>query len=342
MNHKKQLSIFGTEFPLAHGGSLQTFQLRYETYGTLNSDLSNVVLILHALTGWPAAHEWWHGLVGKGRLIDPEQYFIICPNFLGSCYGSTGPESINPSTGVPYRASFPTISTRDIAKANLQLLDQLGIAGVALGIGGSMGGMVLLEMAALDPNRFRAIIPIAVSGEHSAWRISFSSTIRNAITAADPSLADTDKLSAGLHLARQFATISYRCSQEFDSRFARHESEGIFEIENYLRHQGEKIVERFSPYSYLTLTKAMELYELRNAEAITCPSLIVGIASDILYQPAEIERFAARLPQGQYVTLDADHGHDSFLVDADTLAQIIEPFINSVIVESTLEEFTIA
>ena len=353
LNHTKQiLTLPDSPFILESGATLPEVEIAYDTYGALNSDRSNVVVILHALTGWPAAHEWWSGLVGEGRVIDPEKYFVICPNFLGSCCGSTGPESIDPSTGYPYHANFPTISTRDIAKANLQLLDQLGIEEVALAIGGSMGGMVLLEMAALDPNRFRAIIPIAVSGEHSAWRIAFSSTIRKAITAHDPSLADADKLRTGLHIARQFATISYRCSQEFDTRFAREQSDNTFEVENYLHHQGDKIVERFSPYSYLTLTKAMELYDLKNpllfkegaggGSTINCPALFIGITSDILYEPDEIVRFAATFPQGQYHTLHADHGHDSFLVDADKLAELIEPFINSVIVEQPLEEFAIA
>ncbi len=221
-----------------------------------------------------------------------------------------------------------------------------------------MGGMVLLEMAAQQPERFRAIVPIAVSDAHSAWRIAFSSVIRKTIIAHDPSLSDSQKLVEGMKLARQIATTTYRCSDEFDSRFGREQIGTKFEVENYLEHQGEKIADHFSPYSYLTLTRAMELYVLcqcgisfsfcqaersNMAEAkayatppcpvhsrlIQCPALFIGISSDILYSSREIESFAALFPQGEYRTLVAGHGHDSFLVDAEALAKLVQPFFLS-------------
>lgn len=328
-------------FTLESGAQLPEITFAYRTYGTPNEDRSNAVLVLHALTGWPAAHEWWEEILGSNKLLDPSKHYIISPNLLGSCYGTTGPESIDPRRATPYYASFPTVTIRDIARSVWCLLDEIGIDDIPLAIGGSMGGMVLLEMAALQPDRFRAIIPIAVSGLHSAWRIAFSSTIRKAVIAHDPSLSDRKKLQDGLRLARQFAMTSYRSAEEFDLRFGRERVRTKFEVENYLEHQGEKIVERFSPYSYLTLTRAMELYDLAEgpgtmedvAATITCPAHFVGISSDVLYAPSEIEQFAALFPNAQYSTLHALHGHDSFLVDGDELATILRPFVTSTVTD---------
>ncbi len=227
-------------FKLESGVSLPEIEVAFNTYGELNEDRSNAVIMLHALTGSPAAHEWWSGLVGTNRLLDPAKYFIIVPNLLGSCYGTTGPESIDSIKGKPYLASFPTITVRDMARVNLALLDALCIENVHLAIGGSLGGMVVLEMAALAPSRFRAIAPIAVSGQHSAWRIAFSSFIRKAIISHDPSLQNKTKLLEGLKLARQVAMISYRSSAEFDERFGREKTGLIFEVENYLEHRKAK------------------------------------------------------------------------------------------------------
>jgi homoserine O-acetyltransferase len=340
-------------FKLESGVSLPEVEVSYNTYGVLNSDRSNAVIVLHALTGWPAVQEWWSGLIGAGCLLDPGKYFIIVPNLLGSCYGTTGPESIDPIKGKPYLASFPTITVRDMARVNLSLLDALGIDRVQLAIGGSLGGMVVLELAALAPSRFHAIAPIAVSGSHSAWRIAHSSFIRKAIIAFDPSLQNRAKLLDGLRLARQAAMISYRSSAEFDSRFGREKLGPTFEVENYLEHQGEKIAERFSPYSYLTLTRAMELYDLSEkrislehvASSIPCEAFFVGISSDLLYDPREIEAFASLFPNGHYRTLQAVHGHDSFLVDAIPLGNILVPWLREIEqkpkiskIENTIEE----
>ncbi len=270
----------------------------FHTYGTLDSGGTNAVVVLHALTGSSAAHEWWGGLIAAGRALDPAKYFILAPNLLGSCYGTLGPESINPETGEPYLASFPEITVRDMARANLAMLDRLGIDVIHLAIGGSLGGMVALEMAALAPERFHAIAPIAVSDSHSAWRIAFSSYLRKAILAFDPTLQDRSRLFEGMKLARQAAMISYRSSTEFEHRFGRRRGadKSKFEVERYLEHQGEKLAARFSPYSYLTLTRAMELYDLAQGRAslrevaasISARALFIGIASDILYGADEI------------------------------------------------------
>jgi homoserine O-acetyltransferase len=187
--------------------------------------------------------------------------------------------------------------------------------------------MVLLELSSLAPERFEAIVPIAVSGSHSAWRIAFSSCVRKIITAADPTLLNRAKLQEGMYLARQVAMSTYRSSREFDLRFGRERTIKKFEVENYLEHQGDKIVARFSPYCYLTLTRAMELYELETPVRFRGAALFVGISSDILYEPSEISNFASQFPLGEFALLDAAHGHDSFLVDTEALAEIIRPFL---------------
>lgn len=323
LNQKHASVMLREPLKLECGVTLSNVEIAYNTYGSLNSDRSNVVLVLHALTGWPAAQEWWPGLIGEGKLLDPGKQFIICSNLLGSCYGSTGPASINPATGKAYDASFPEITTRDMARAILFLLDEIEITSIQLAIGGSLGGMVLLELAWLAPERFEAIIPIAVSGSHSAWRIAFSSCVRKIIMSADPTLLNRNKLQEGLRLARQVAMATYRSSSEFNERFARERQGKKFEVENYLEHQGDKIVARFSPYSYLALTRAMELFELETPVRYNKPALFVGISSDILYEPSEISNFTAHFPHGEFALLEAVHGHDSFLVDTGALSQII-------------------
>ncbi len=335
--HSSNIRLDAT-FDLELGGQLREVNIAFNTYGELNPDRSNAVIVLHALTGWPAVEQWWSAIAGNGCLLDPHKYFIIVPNLLGSCYGTTGPESIDPATGQPYLASFPDITPRDMARLNLALLDACNIDRVHLAIGGSLGGMVTLEMAALAPERFRAIAPIAVSGSHSAWRIAFSSFIRKTIIAFDPSLRDRAKLIEGLCLARQAAMISYRSAAEFDRRFGRVTYGARFEVENYLEHQGDRIAERFSPHSYLTLTRAMELFDmaelrgtLENAAAsVECEALFIGISSDLLYDPKEIEQFASLFPNSQYQTLHAVHGHDSFLVDAHALGDILTPWLRQI------------
>jgi homoserine O-acetyltransferase len=328
-------------FRLDANETLPQIELAYQTWGTLNADRSNAVLVAHALTGSADVEAWWSGIVGPDKLIDPKQYFVICINTLGSCYGSTGPESINPDTTAKYVATFPEITIRDIARTQLHLLQELGISEIALAIGGSMGGMVILELGLLAKETrtvtIHKLVAIAAGSEHSAWRVAFSSTIRKTIQAFEP-LGESG-LCEGLRIARQLATISYRASGEFGRRFGRKIGEGEkFEVENYLEHQGQKIVDRFSVYSYLTLTRAMELYDLTRGKAVDAihqlegldtDILLVGISSDILYLEEELRTFAKQLPNARYETLLAECGHDSFLIATDELAEIIRPFLEA-------------
>jgi len=316
-------------FILDCGKVLPQAEFAYQTYGKLNADKSNVVLIFHALTGNCDPADWWNEIIGEGKIIDPKKHFILCTNFLGSCYGSTGPESIDPETDKPYHKTFPVITTGDIARQQLAILESLGIKEVSLGIGGSMGGMILLELAALKPGLFEKIVPISVAASHSAWRLAFSSVIRKTIETFGREFGE-DGYKKGMHLARQIAMTSYRSSTEFDGRFGRDTNNNAFEIENYLEHQGEKIVSRFSPYSYITLTRAMELYDISGIiQNITSEILFIGATSDILYSEEEIKEIATRIPNATYRFLDAPFGHDSFLVAQEKLAKLIRPFITA-------------
>jgi homoserine O-acetyltransferase len=313
----KYFNLSEAPFALQLGESLPNVTIGYQTFGELNSDRSNTVLVLHALTGNTNCVDWWSGIIGQGRSIDPERDFVVCANLLGSCYGSTGPTDQH----------FPEITIRDIARTQLEFLIEFGIRDLQFAIGGSMGAMVLLELALLNqefgcPINIERIAAIATGAAHSAWRLAFSSTIRRTIEQffrLDP----INGFDQGMKLARQFAMTSYRSKEEFDERFGRTASNGHFEVENYLIHQGEKIAERFSPHAYSSLTRAMELYDLREGRdsdiaklfySLKLPILFIGISSDILYTEHEIRLLATLAPSGTYRTLSAPYGHDSFLI----------------------------
>lgn len=325
------------DFLLDSGQTICDVEIAYTTSGILDDNCSNVVLVFHALTGNTDAAEWWSGIIGSGKAIDTDQYFVICCNSLGSCYGSTGPESINPETGKPFGKDFPKIAIRDIARSQLEVLKQLKIDQIEIGIGGSMGAMVLLELALLEKQLFKSLISIACGASHTAWRIAFSSIIRKTIEQFG-ALATNGSYETGMKLARQIGMISYRSSTEFEERFARETRDNKFEVEHYLEHQGEKIAERFSPMSYLRLTEAMESYDLTNGRGsdlsdvlsdLESDVLCIGIDSDILYPDQELRQFASSFPNAEYKTLFAIYGHDSFLVAQEELASLLTPFIST-------------
>lgn len=322
-------------FELECGESLDAVKLAYEILGLPNSDASNIVFVGHALTGNTAVGEWWSGLIGEGKLLDPKKYCIVSINALGGCYGSTGPASVaNPET-------FPVITIRDIARANDLLLKHLGFEQILLGIGGSMGGMIVLEMALEQPDLFANLIPIAVTASHSPWRIAFSSVIRKTIEAF--AHEGREGLLKGMRLARQVGMTSYRSRVEFESRFGRERlsddpenyfaKDNLFEIESYLEHQGDKIVARFDPHSYLTLTRAMELYDLLRGRSqgalqeLSANVLTVSISTDILYPVEECREFSEQFTKGEFAMLESNYGHDAFLVDGEKFTQLIAPFV---------------
>lgn len=333
MSEIKYYTIPGA-FELECGETLLNARIAYQTFGEVNEEKSNIVFVGHALTGNTNVTEWWGGLIGEGKLIDTKKYCVIAANSLGSCYGSTGPVSVQP---------FPVITVRDIARANNLLLKHLGFEQVLLGIGGSMGGMIVLEMALEQPDLFANLVPIAVTASHSPWRIAYSSIIRKTIEAF--AHEGDEGLVKGLRLARQIGMVSYRSSIEFESRFGRERlsddpdayfaKDNLFEVESYLEHQGDKIVACFDPKAYLTLTRAMELYDLHRGRSssalldLPAKVFVVAINTDVIYPVQECREFAEQFANAEFAVLESNFGHDAFLVDDAKLATLLTPFIES-------------
>jgi len=329
-------------FYLESGEALTQVQVAYRTWGKLNAAGNNAVLVCHALTGWADVDDWWQPLLGSFRSLDPDRDFIVCSNILGSCYGTTGPTSINPQTGIAYGSTFPKITIRDMVRLQAVLLEALGVRSLQLVIGGSLGGMQVLEWAVLYPDLVRAIAVIAAPGRHSAWCIGLSEAQRQAIY-TDPNWQNGNygadqKPDQGLTVARMIAVSTYRSWASFSSRFGRQiqteQARQQFAIVNYLDHQGKKLVERFDANTYITLTHAMDSHDLTRPDrdydtvlkSIQQPTLIVAISSDILYPPVEQEKLATLIPNAELEWLESPHGHDAFLIDMTVLNDLIVRF----------------
>mgnify|MGYP005840129607 CR=1 FL=1 len=324
---------------LESGEMLVNVRVAYRTWGKLNKTGDNAVLICHALTGWADADDWWAGLFGEGKAFDPQTDFIVCSNVLGSCYGTTGPTSINPVTGKVYGPEFPPITIRDMVRVQAALVEGLGIQRIKLVIGGSLGGMQVLEWALLYPKLVEAIAPFATSGRHSAWCIGLGEAQRQAIY-ADPKwqggyYTDEQPPVAGLAAARMIAMSTYRSPASFEVRFGRQlQTEREFAIASYLRHQGKKLVNRFDANTYVTLAQAMDRHDVgyQRGEyetvlgAIAQPTLVVAIDSDVLYPPPEQQELAAFIPNAHLAWLHSLHGHDAFLLDMDVLNNWVVDF----------------
>jgi homoserine O-acetyltransferase/O-succinyltransferase len=321
--------------PLECGAHLHGVTLAYRSWGRLNTARDNAVLVCHALTGSADVDQWWPGLLGPGLALDPKRDFILASNVLGGCHGSTGPGDLSPVTGQRYGGTFPAVSIRDMVRAQAVLLDKLGIAKLALVIGGSLGGMQVLEWAALYPRRVAAIVAIGCSVRQSPWAIAWSEAQRQAIYAdinwRGGDYSHTAPPVAGLAAARAMAMLSYRHWREFQRRFGRQQREdGVFEIESWLRHHGDKLVRRFDAASYVTLTRAMDSHDLARGRdgvpVLSMPALVVGISSDLLYPPAEQQELAALLPNAKLALLRSAHGHDAFLMHTDVLSRRVLAF----------------
>jgi len=347
------------------GGALSPVEIAYETYGVLNPDRSNAILICHALTGdqhVASTHPitgkpgWWTRMVGAGKPIDPGRHFIICANVLGSCLGSSGPATINPATGVPFAMRFPVITIRDMVRAQGMLLDHLGVPTLAAVVGGSMGGMQVLEWAATYPGRVRSALVIAATARHSAQNIAFHEVGRQAIM-ADPKwrggdyYADGDPPAAGLAVARMAAHITYLSEAGLTEKFGRRlqsrdaKSFGFdadFQVESYLRHQGISFVDRFDANSYLYITRAMDYYDiaeehgglLANAfKATRTRFCIVSFDTDWLYPTAESRAIVHALNAAgapvSFVELSSPFGHDAFLLDMPELNRVVDGFLRA-------------
>ena len=328
-------------FPLESGETLPGFRLGYTTRGTLNADGSNVMWVCHALTGGADAGDWWGGLVGTGKYFDPARDFIVCANVLGSCYGSTGPLSLNPTTNQPFYHTFPTVTIRDVVSAFDLLRQELGVQTIDTCIGGSLGGEQALEWAIMQPEVIKKVVAIAASAVASPWCIAFNEAQRMAIE-ADPSWPEQrdDAGLAGMKAARAIAMISYRNYDTYGFTQALDNNEQLdgFKAAGYQRYQGEKIGERFNAFTYWTLSKMMDSHNVgRNRGSILnalglikSRTLVVGIRSDLLFPPSEQQFLARHIPDAAYEEIDSLYGHDGFLIEFRPLTNIIRNWMNRV------------
>lgn len=349
---------------LDSGVTLGPITVAYETYGTLSPRKDNAILICHALSG--GAHAagfiagqkkpgWWDIMIGPGKAFDTNKYYVICSNVLGSCYGTTGPASVNPKTGVPYGTHFPVVTMRDMVHVQRHLLDHLGVASLLTVTGGSMGGMQALQWAVSYPERVRSVIALATTHRHSAQQIAFNEVARQAIM-ADPAWKQGDYYGTegprlGLAVARMVGHITYLSEVGMELKFGRRlrnrETYGYdfsldFEVESYLRYQGRSFVERFDANSLLYLTKALDYFDLANGhgsltEAFRGSSalfLLMAFSSDWLYPPHQLKEVAQAIRRSgsdaTYCVINSDYGHDAFLLEHQAQDPLIRSFLERV------------
>jgi homoserine O-acetyltransferase len=364
---QRQFLVLPRPIALDGGDTLRDVSVAYETWGTLNEAADNALLLCHAWTGdshaagpFVAGHHsagWWDDIIGPGKAIDTTRWFVVCPNVLGGCQGSTGPASAHPDDGMPYGSRFPVVTIRDMVRVQARLADALGVRRWRAVIGGSMGGMQVLEWAIMFPDRVGSIVPIATCAQASAQQIAWGAIGRRSIR-LDPRWRGGDYYDAapgegpaeGLAVARMVAQVTFRSDNVFTDRFGRDLADGAsladrldlwqrFEVERYLDHHGEKLIRRFDANSYLIIGKAMDLHDvgrhrngLRSAMArIAGPALSIGIWSDILYpsyQQRQIcELLTANGAECSYVEIDSPHGHDAFLINVDQVGAAVGSFL---------------
>ena len=347
------------------GVALAPWQIAYQTYGSLNRDRSNAVLICHALTGDqhvanmnPVTGKpgWWTTMVGPGRPVDTDRFFVICANVIGGCMGTTGPASINPATGEPYALDFPVVTVRDMVRAQAALLDRLGIESLFCAVGGSMGGMQVLQWAASYPERVFSALPIATSARHSAQNIAFHEVGRQAVM-ADPDwrgggyLKEGTRPAKGLAVARMGAHITYLSEVALHRKFGRNFQDrsaptfsfnADFQIESYLRHQGLSFVERFDANSYLYVTRAMDYFDIaaehggslaRAFKGTATRFCVISFTSDWLFPTSDsralVHALNAAAASVGFVEVESDKGHDAFLLEEPEMLAAARGFIDA-------------
>lgn len=351
--------------PLDSGAALAPVEIAYETYGNLNADASNAILICHALTmdqyvasthPMTGKAGWWADMVGSGKPIDTDRYFVICANVIGSCLGSSGPASINPDTGAPWGMDFPVLTIADMVRAQAMLLDYLGVEQLHTIIGGSMGGMLAVSWTTIYPDRAQSAIIIASTARHSAQNIAFHEVGRQAIM-ADPKwrggryYTDEDPPASGLAVARMAAHITYLSEEGLTEKFGRRLQDrdaktfgfdADFQVESYLRHQGISFVDRFDANSYLYITRAMDYFDLAEAHSGVLANAfkgsktrfcLVSFDTDWLYPTSEsrtmVHALNAAGAEASFVELSSPFGHDSFLLKNAEMERIIDGFLKA-------------
>lgn len=325
-------------FPLDCGSVLQGITVAYHTFGKLNESKSNVVWICHAFSANSDPSDWWPGMVGAGKYFDPDKYFIVCANMLGSCYGSTGPLSINPETNEPYYGDFPTVTVRDMVRSMILLRRELGIEKIWFSLGFSMGGQQMLEWLIHEPDRFENVLLGATNIQHSPWGIAFNESQRLAIE-ADSTFGERNPEAGlkGMKAARSIGLLSYRNYIAYGKTQEDNDNSKLedFKACSYQRYQGEKLVKRFNAYSYYVLSKAMDNHNIKrgrgNAQetlnAIKANVLVLGISSDYLFPINEQRLLADLIPGSQFVEIDSDYGHDGFLIEFEQISKILDQFL---------------
>ena len=364
---------FDAPLALQSGASIRDYQLSYETYGTLNADKSNAVLICHALNashhvagryeGKDNSEGWWDNMIGPGKSLDTERFFVIGVNNLGSCFGSTGPMHTNPDSGKPYGADFPVVTVEDWVNAQARLLDKLGIETLAAVMGGSLGGMQALSWTLQHPSRLRNAVVVASAPNLTAENIAFNEVARRAIV-TDPDFHgghfyEHDVVpKRGLRIARMIGHITYLSDDVMNEKFGRQLREAVldsangykystqdveFQIESYLRYQGDKFAEYFDANTYLLITRALDYFDPARAHggnlskalaAATCKFLLVSFTTDWRFSPKRSREIVKALLDNQrevsYAEIDAPHGHDAFLLDDPRYMRVVRSFFDSV------------
>ena len=326
-------------FPLELGGELPELEIAYHTYGTLNERGDNVVWVCHALTANSDVADWWPHTVEEGRFLDPSKWFVVCANILGSHYGTTGPLSTNPATGAPYYGTFPAITIRDMVQAHRVLAQALGIAKIHTLVGSSVGGFQALEWIVQEPERFNRFVVIATDAKASPWTIAIDETQRMAIY-ADATFGEPrpDAGMAGLAAARAIGLLTYRGPEGYN-RTQQNAVEGVTDRSHractYQQYQGKKLCLRYNAYSYVTILDAFDTHDVGRGRGgvaamlarISCPTIVVGITTDIIFTPAEMRSLAAMIPGAEFHEIASPFGHDGFLVEHDRLNAILLPFM---------------
>lgn len=330
-----------TPFPLECGGSLPGVTVAYHTFGKMNADKSNVIWVMHGLTANSDVADWWPGTVEKGKFLDPEKYFVVCANVLGSCYGTTGPASINPATGTPWCGTFPKVTIRDMVEAHRLLARHLGIRKVHEMIGVSLGGFQAIEWMVADPEIAENVMFCATDASCSPWLAAFNQSMYMAIK-TDPTWGDDslDAAKKGLATARSIALISYRgpFAYNMSQKDKDDKSDPFFHrVQTYQEYQGEKLCRRFDVYSYVRICESADSHDVgrgRGGRAkalgrIKCPTLVIGISSDILFPPASLADLAADIPGSRLEVMESDFAHDGFLIEHEKLNDIMQRWRNN-------------
>ncbi len=331
---------YNKPFQLESGRQLDEIEIGFNTYGKLNKNADNVVWVCNALTANSDVFDWWKGLFGESDYFNPDDYFIVCANILGSPYGSINPLSTNPATGQPYYLSFPQFTVRDMVKAHQLLAEHLGIDHIDILIGGSLGGQQAVEWSIIEPERIKNLILIATNAKHSSWGIAFNESQRLAISADRTFYANSpDGGQKGLKAARSIALLSYRSDKTYAVTQQEEDDKGTdsYKAASYQNYQGEKLVNRYNAYSYWYLSKAMDSHNVgRNRHGvekalslIKAKTLVVGIKSDVLFPIEEQQYLFQHIPKAAFAALESFYGHDGFLIETGVLTNIITSFFKT-------------